>query len=205
MLLQGDVQGETYKKFIQYALQTSDAFMLVTFRYLKPSVFSMKERIAQYKKSFPNIALTEELITHFRQKEDEDRQWQLLLEQKVPSVLGAFSPFLLKQRHNPVWPCTTAFPPPNIQYDINIYRADMAAVPLLCALDNYVGWRHPNFPEDLCFFRNNRCWTLGCSHEEFINVSPKDYREYLALREMGINFFDDFSIDDPKTLFFEDY
>lgn len=205
MYVSHDIGGAVYERFIRYALSHSDAFMLVVHHVDESCSFNAKKHMAMCKETLPEMPLTPELVERFLAMEREDGQWNKDMQAHIPPFIQRLEPFLIKQRHNPMWPCTTAYPPPGITYDINLYRADPAILPILLSAEHYFGWRNPFLPEDLCFFRGNRCWALGCSHEESISLFPADLDEYRALCEMGVEFFDEPEFDDPQTLFFEEY
>ena len=118
--------------------------------------------------------------------------------------MNSLAPMLIKQRHNRIWPSTEILSGPGV-YNIDLYAANDSAFPLLIRPMSYFSWRYPKYPEDLSFFRNNRCWLYASSHEEYIEVYPQNRSEYDLLINMGLEIRDSYKPVLEKELFFEQY
>ena len=48
-------------------------------------------------------------------------------------------------------------------------------------LESIYDWRYPNFPEDICFYKNGECWLQSIAHEHlcFIYDDSKEIKDYI--------------------------
>ena len=203
MTITYDIKDDIYIKLIQYALETSDAFLLVTLSSPVSSV-SVAKQIELAQETLPSFKFNREIIENLRNQETENAiDAQKFRNCCIPFV-KELEPYLIKQRHNPVWPSTEIISSPST-YNINIYGTQNIDLDLLVRPKSYFAWRYPYYPEDLSFFRQNRCWLYASSHEKYIEVLPMDRQEYDVLADMGIEFAQRYVPTSVKEMFFEKY
>lgn len=52
-------------------------------------------------------------------------------------------------------------------------------------------WDHPEFPSDINFFINGRCWLTSITHEEMCDIFVENKEEYEYLKSIGIEFLEE--------------
>lgn len=74
----------------------------------------------------------------------------------------------------------------------NIYQMnfDYYIVDYLYIELNLYKWIYPNLPEDLCFYRNGKCFVKTISHEKLCFIYTDDSKEIEDLRKIGLNFIE---------------
>lgn len=204
MLLNKDISDATYSKFIQYALNTSDAFMVIV-KHCDAVIFNSSEMLNNISKINIDIATSPEVIENYRKREDDSKKKFDSFQNNCLPFLMDLEPYLLKRRHNPDWPSTRAIARKTDDYDINVYSFTKDTKTLLLAPNSYLNWKYPYYPEDLSIFRKGRCWAYSSSHEEYIEIFPSSISEYDMLVDMGIDFFEPYTPTPTDQLYFEQY
>ncbi len=185
MVLRDDIHGETYKKLIRYAMSTSDAVMTVYCE--KPdSIETAEDHMARALKFMPSFRVTRELYARWKAREWEEKNNMILCHQQRQPFIESMEPYKIKQRHDTQWPSTEIIYC-NTPYTVAVYRVCEEIYPLLLKPGSYLAWRYPRYPEDLSFFKNNRCWLYASSHEEYIEFLPCSQEEYDAVASLGID------------------
>jgi len=204
VLLNKNISNTTYVKFIQYALNTSDAFMLVV-KYCDAIILDAREMLDNISKINIDIANNPEVIKRYRERENDSKKNLRLFKHCCQPFLRELEPYLLKKRHNPDWPSTRAIARKIDDYDINIYSFTKETKTLLLSPNSYLNFRYPYYPEDLSIFRKGRCWAYSSSHEEYIEIFPSSISEYDMLVDMGIDFAEPYTPTPTDELYFEQY
>ena len=204
MLLNKNISNTTYVKFIQYALNTSDAFMLVV-KYCDAIILDAREMLDNISKINIDIANNPEVIKRYRERENDSKKNLRLFKHCCQPFLRELEPYLLKKRHNPDWPSTRAIARKIDDYDNNIYSFTKETKTLLLSPNSYLNFRYPYYPEDLSIFRKGRCWAYSSSHEEYIEIFPSSISEYDMLVDMGIDFAEPYTPTPTDELYFEQY
>ena len=121
--------------------------------------------------------------------------------------LSSFLPLLKKSRHNEMqsteWPGTVSADNRH-ERNIMFFKCDLSIKDLLVKPKRLYAWMYPDFPEDLCFFREGNCWLTSSAHEQFSYVITNDRHEFDILESMGI-IFDSKEYKDVGYTFFEEY
>lgn len=203
MTITHDIKDGIYIKLIQYALETSDAFLLVSLNSPVSSISAAKQ-IELVREALPSYKFNREIIENLQKQENENAVDAQKFKNCCMPFLKELEPYLIKRRHNPVWPSTEIISSPST-YNINIYRTQDIDLDLLVRPKSYFAWRYPYYPEDLSFFRQNCCWLYASSHEEYIEVLPMNQQEYDVLTEMGIEFAQEYVSTSKKEMFYEEY
>lgn len=110
-------------------------------------------------------------------------------------------PFLIKTRHNPLWPSTELTScPANV--DVCVYRTAPAVKEFLNTVDSVFDWDYPNRPEDLSFFYHNECWFGSSAHEKYMFMKDsRQNRKFLTSICMDFRIIENQS----ASLFYEAY
>lgn len=90
---------------------------------------------------------------------------------------NALKPYQIKSRTNPSWPGVLSTSSPRTAYKIIFYRNDPRAKEILKQVTKLSDWSCPSYPQDLAFFKGNRCWFYSVGHEKIgaiIHASEED-------------------------------
>lgn len=204
MIVVDDIKDKVYNEFINYAISKSDAFLLVSISSALP-IFDYKNHIKEVKKILPLFPFDDSIMQNFKNMEEESRTEQKIFYSCCVPFKESMEKFKIKQRYNPIWPSTKILEGAEDYYNICLYKASREVINFLLQPQSYLGWRYPKYPEDLSFFKNNYCWAYASSHEEYIEIIPEDYEEYLKFIEMGIEFQDEYDPTEKENMFYEEY
>jgi len=225
------VEGKVYDDFIEYALKTSDAFMLLAgSEYVGEEEYNHEldfeilaenlELCVSYAKS-ENLPLNTVFMDFLRDQEIG------VVSNEYKSFMKKLEPFLIKTRKSDPgdgseyqkiqsegrndyyrkngigWPGYLGYGDPNWENEIRLYKSDISLLPHLLKPGSLENWRIPKYPEDISFYRNNECWMYTVSHERMLCISPKDEEEHRLLESMGIRF--DYQPNYNTSIFHEEY
>lgn len=203
MLLLYDIQGERYEKLLQYAMDNSDAVMIV-YCASPPRVETAENRMASVLAISPSFEVTEEIFARWRAMEQEDQNDMVLFEHVRQPFIESLSPFFIKKREAHEWP-STIIGSSNSTYIAAVYRICEGIIPLLLQPGSYFSWRYPRYPEDLSFFKDNRCWLYASSHEGYIEFLPRSQEEYDFVASLGIELPEPYRPIDDSEYYWEEY
>ena len=82
--------------------------------------------------------------------------------------------FKVKSRSNPSWPGTLKTFSANSTYKIIFYKNELPAKEILKQNSSLSDWSRPNGPEDLAFFKGNKCWFYSVGHESIAAIIHAD-------------------------------
>lgn len=206
MLVISDIVGDTYKQFIKFAYQRSDACMVVLRKH-RAKIFRQEDWL----KNFPQYIPDEETLNRYAIMERESEQDIKLYHTKCLTFMQHLEPFRIKTRHDGMWPSTAVCcPVGEDNLDINLYTLKPEILPYLLEPCSYTNWMYPLYPEDLSFFKNQHCWAYSSSHEKYIEIVLDRPDEYAYLSDIGIRFKvtnpqDAYTLDQKVERFFEEY
>ena len=83
---------------------------------------------------------------------------------------NALKPYKVKSRTNPSWPGVLGTICPDTTYKIIFYRNDLKAKELLKQVSKLSDWTRPHYPQDLAFFKGNKCWSFSVGHEKIAGI-----------------------------------
>lgn len=105
------------------------------------------------------------------------------------TIKNKLEKFKVKSRTNPSWPGTPKTYAQNTTYKVVFYRTEPEAKMILKGVNCLSDWAAPSHPQDLAFFKGNRCWFYSVGHEKIgaiISASEADLNfledKHLALR-----------------------
>ncbi len=165
---------EQYNEFIDFALSVSDsiAFHIGHYEILSPEMIEMRN---EYQKSHPEQQ-NEEIDVPFEYYERmaemiKPIEEAILKKDKVFSYLGYGYGYL----------CETF-----------VVNAKHPKVKEFLRLANSIfSWKYPDFPEDVSFLRQDKCWARNVAHENLLFFEDITKSELAILQEMGIELFAD--------------
>ena len=79
-------------------------------------------------------------------------------------------PFKVKSRSNPSWPGTLGTYCRDTTYKVNFYKTDPMAKDILKEVNSLSEWSCPSHPQDLAFFKGNKCWFFSVGHENIAGI-----------------------------------
>lgn len=199
-----ELKGTTYHRFIDYAIEKSDAFMLVVRRH-RTHTLTLDEYINKLRLNGKLAYLTDFAINRINENDLFKKEFY-----RTELFCQEIEPFRIKIRHNPVWPSTkvggTRRKSLVPDFDICVYRSCQEIKPFLLRVSRLYEWMYPYFPEDLCFFKEHKCWFYTCSHEERSYILADSVFEVKTLADMGIEFFDEYDQEyETNGRYFEEY
>lgn len=204
MLLTNDIHDEIYTKFILYAIKKSDVFMLIV-DYCSSRVFDANNHLSIVKQYQPQLLKDPEVIKRIRTMEKESIARKKIFDSYCKSFINELSVYKIKERCNPVWPSTEVLSPTD-GFEILLFRSTVEVIKKLCTPGSYLSWRYPKYPEDLSFFKNNRCWAYASSHEGYIEIYPDSEEEWKYFKSIGIEFDEtEFVYTPEEQRFYEEY
>lgn len=75
-------------------------------------------------------------------------------------------PYQIKSRNNPCWPGVLNTFCPDTTYEVVFYKNTLEAKRILKNVEKLSDWSSPSYPQDLAFFKGNRCWFYSVGHEK---------------------------------------
>lgn len=95
-------------------------------------------------------------------------------------------PFKVKSRSNPSWPGTLKTFSKNSSYKVVFYKNDERAKQLLKECNCLSDWSRPVNPEDLAFFKGNKCWFYSVGHEKIAAIIRADKEDLDFVESTGL-------------------
>ena len=106
------------------------------------------------------------------------------MQKKIKKML---EPYKVKTRTNPRWPGTLETFSQNSTYKVVFYKNVSEAKTILKIVSGIGDWSSPSYPEDLAFFKGNKCWFYSVGHENmaaFINPTKEDL-DFLEMKGLA--------------------
>ena len=107
-------------------------------------------------------------------------------KKKVKEIKEKLKPYLVKKRHNSVWPGTESYSDRKYKFDICFYKTDINVISTILQAESLLKWEYPQYPEDICFFRKNKCWLFTVAHEEIIGVVNETVEDLSFLKTIHV-------------------
>ncbi len=105
---------------------------------------------------------------------------------KQKYFLDALKKYKIKSRTNPSWPGTLITVCANTTYKIVFYRTDSEARKILMKANALSDWSRPGMPEDLAFFKRNKCWFYSVGHEKIAAIIHANQSDIDFLQSKGL-------------------
>lgn len=118
----------------------------------------------------------------------------LVYKQKVSSIINRFSDDTIKTF------CSIQYYDYLCNYEKEIYlvRYNDKTFKILENENVFNDWIYPNFPEDLCFLKNNECYFSSVSHDKEYYIYDDSVQATDFLNEIGIQYTKTEFIEPPK-------
>ena len=93
----------------------------------------------------------------------------------------------MKSRRNPCWPGTLGTYCRDTTYKVNFYKTDPRAKDILKEVNSLSEWSRPYYPQDLAFYKGNKCWFYSIGHEDIaaITHATKEDIEFLEKNKLA--------------------
>ena len=163
---------ERYDEFTDYALSLSEyiTFHIVHYDILSPKSLKMKE---EYMKNHP-----EECVTEEEPNDDYYKRMSFFIEYIKDAVLKtdkAFSYLGFEYGYL----CET----------FTVDAKNPKVKEFLLIADSIFSWKYPDFPEDICFFRNGHYWCRSVAHENLLFFNGITDSESEKLKQLGVELY----------------
>lgn len=107
-------------------------------------------------------------------------------KKNVKKIKEALKSCLVKKRHDSVWPGTKSYSDKKYNFDICFYKTDNTAKSIILQAESILAWEYPKYPEDICFFRKNKCWLFTVAHEEIIGIVHETMEDLSFLESIHV-------------------
>ena len=105
------------------------------------------------------------------------------MKSSVRFVYEALRPYKLYRENTKKWPNTETWD--DSVYSLVFYKCDMNCEKILKSAGNIFNWYQPDFPMDLCFYRDGYCWLSITAHEEMAVLYTDDEENVKNLQKLG--------------------
>lgn len=200
--IRDELELESYNRLISYALSKSDAFMLVTYRYIENKKLMTQHH---FKKTCKNDK--SRIMKYYDEVKRKKRKDAAIFIKSTEPLLRRLKPFLIKTRNYPtVWPSANViFYDDYTSVDICTYKACEEVKPYLMETKGLFNWKYPYYSDDLCFFKGGYCWFSTLAHEEYACIYVEDSKDVEKIKEFIVNFDVNKCNEEDVDLFYEKY
>jgi len=115
----------------------------------------------------------------FCKKKNEGFKRSMLEIKKKLSYLN------VKAQYRYSWVGTETIPGGNYEHQVCFYRADVSAMQCLLSVNSLFEWIWPLLPQDLCFFREDRCWFCSTSHERLAVITEPTHQDVEFFKQLS--------------------
>lgn len=88
------------------------------------------------------------------------------MTKSVQIIYDTLKPYMIRSSNGNQWPGTTVFGKNEHIYEISLYSSTLKVKDTLAIVDKIFDWNYPNFPMDLCFYKDGYEWYSSTSHEK---------------------------------------
>lgn len=192
-----------YTNLIEYAIKKSDVFMIVTWRLITDieSAFSLPDR-----NDFESDEEYSDAVNFTEEAKAQRYKDEKIFKKFTKEYLEKLEPFLIKKRNFPTeWPGTMVELNKDMSVDIGIYKACSNVKDYLLEPKGLFNWRYPYFPEDLCFFKEHKCWFYTVAHEGYASIYVNNIDDVNKIKKTGLKFEISQCNENEVNLFYENY
>lgn len=175
-----DISDDKYKKFICFVLENSEYF---SFQLPNVNHFLVTEKnsallIEEMKSDIAALTDNKKENKTFIDYKNKTSQLIDIIRSQIVSVVYDVSYF------DDIYNYGTEV------YTVKIDDIDSCKKFLFSAKSLFT-WKYPDFPEDICFIRNGKCWIKSIAHENLLFFEDITKSEAELLQAMGIELFAD--------------
>lgn len=102
------------------------------------------------------------------------------LRATVKSIKQKLQPYKLHSERTMTMPSMSVDNDSLNVYNLTFYKATIDTEKILMLADTMWDWDYPNFPMDLCFFKNGYAWFVSSAHEKYAIIYTDD-KEMISL------------------------
>lgn len=106
----------------------------------------------------------------------------------VKIIKDQLSPFCVKSRSNPSWPGTPGTYATFYSYEVDFYTLTEEVKSVLYGANRLFDFDGENYPQDLAFFRGNKCFLYSVVHEGFASIVDPEKEDGIVLMNLLSNF-----------------
>jgi len=203
--------GEVFCKFIDYAIEKSDSFMLARNNDCKVNYNRILESIIKEEKDLKQKGFLDK--KNSKRICDEKDYCEKIKNDYCNSILNMLHPYEIRRRDYAVmWPLNVNSHPDSLFeffdsinqpynredylfHSIFLFKACKETGDIIKNVSTKMkDWDEPTHPKDLSFFKNGNCWLATCIHENMVFIILDNYEEYGFLEKMGI-IFHEYDVD----------
>lgn len=115
---------------------------------------------------------------------DYDYAEDIKYEDNIELFMSAIEPYIIKNYQSNEY-CGSKT---GGKYNIYHVTFDENVIGPLCAGLHLYNWIYPYLPEDLCFYKEGKCYLSSVAHEKLCWIYTEDEDEIKALKETGLKF-----------------
>lgn len=75
-------------------------------------------------------------------------------------------------------------------YDTYFFQFSKELKDYLLINKNLYNWNNPEFPTDIGFFKDGKCWLRAVPHEHMCDIFVENEKEYNHLKKIGLEFLE---------------
>lgn len=181
-----DISNDKYKKFICFVLDNAEYF---SFQLPNVNHFLVTEK--------NSALLLEEMKSDIAVLTDNKKENKTFVEYKNKTL--PLIDIIRSQIVSVVYDvsyCDDIYNYGTEAYIVKIDDID-SCKKFLFSAKSLFSWKYPEFPEDICFIRNGKCWIRSIAHEQmlFLENITECEKEFLA--SIGVNYLENLVVIDP--------
>lgn len=131
-------------------------------------------------------------LVYFKYRESEKTTKQT---KEIQNILKPYKIFAVNGNQ---WPSTVTLNEFDHIYKITLYSANINTKSALLKANGIFDWDYPDFPMDLCFYKDGYAWFASSAHEHYANLILNDNKTKNELNDLGINLHYQREIDESK-------
>ena len=124
-------------------------------------------------------------------------------KKSTKEIKDLLKPYKICARIVNEWPGTITLNENGHIYRLVMYKACIEAEKALNKASQIYEWQYPEFPTDLCFYKNGYAWFASCAHENLNWFYTNEQSVIDELTQLGVDIEYCSDIDDSKMFYDE--
>lgn len=133
-------------------------------------------------------------LIYFKYKENES------FKKTVKQVKKLLKPYKIFSCYTDKWPGTVTLNENHHIYNFTLYKSEPDAYAALSIAKGIFDWHYPNFPMDLCFYKNGYAWFELSAHSGIAYINENDTQIINDLKHLGAQI--EYYKDIPEQMLF---
>lgn len=136
---------------------------------------------------------------YFKHREGEKNK------KSVETIKTLLKPYKIYSKVTNKWPGTVSLNENNHIYKFFLYKADIGAKTALNKVGQIFEWNYPEYPMDLCFYKDGYAWFSSCAHERlnWLYIREEEQNVVTQLERIGAQITYSKCIDDDSLFFLD--